>query len=145
MQADEVPAVGEASLADDRCSAGAGGADRRGRLLDVGVLISGPRAVERPVLFPGLVCAATTADDLGPLRAFSSSPWSGSAGTRKAQLSVVNVLTFSNALLGDFSWSYFFMDPLVFVLWFAVAARLLLFWGRGAFCGWLCPFGHCRS
>ena len=32
------------------------------------------------------------------------------------------------------------MDPLVFILWFAVAAGLL-FWGRGAFCGWLCPFG----
>ena len=31
------------------------------------------------------------------------------------------------------------MDPLVFILWFAVAAGLL-FWGRGAF-GWLCPFG----
>jgi NosR/NirI family nitrous oxide reductase transcriptional regulator len=57
-----------------------------------------------------------------------------------AQLSVVNVLTFTNALLTDFSWTYFLMDPLVFILWFAVAAGLL-FWGRGAFCGWLCPFG----
>lgn len=57
-----------------------------------------------------------------------------------AQLSVVNVLTFLNALLSDFSWSYFLMDPLLFLLWFAVAASLL-FWGRGAFCGWLCPFG----
>ena len=27
-----------------------------------------------------------------------------------------------------------------FILWFAVAAALL-FWGRGAYCGWLCPFG----
>jgi NosR/NirI family nitrous oxide reductase transcriptional regulator len=57
-----------------------------------------------------------------------------------AQLSVINVLTFSNALVTDFSWTYFLMDPLVFILWFAVAAGLL-FWGRGAFCGWLCPFG----
>lgn len=57
-----------------------------------------------------------------------------------AQLSVVNVLTFANALRGDFSWDYFLVDPLVFILWFAVAASLL-FWGRGAFCGWLCPFG----
>jgi NosR/NirI family nitrous oxide reductase transcriptional regulator len=32
------------------------------------------------------------------------------------------------------------MDPLIFILWFAVAAALL-FWARGAFCGWLCPFG----
>ena len=58
----------------------------------------------------------------------------------QAQLSVVNVMTFANALLSDFSWTYFLMDPLVFMLWFSVAAALL-FWGRGAYCGWLCPFG----
>jgi NosR/NirI family nitrous oxide reductase transcriptional regulator len=57
-----------------------------------------------------------------------------------AQLSVVNVMTFSNALLAGFSWDHFLMDPLVFTLWFAVAAALI-FWGRGAYCGWLCPFG----
>lgn len=57
-----------------------------------------------------------------------------------AQLSVVNVLTFTNSLATDFSWEYFLMDPLVFILWFATAAALL-FWGRGPFCGWLCPFG----
>ncbi|SKA31975.1 NosR/NirI family transcriptional regulator, nitrous oxide reductase regulator [Enhydrobacter aerosaccus] len=58
----------------------------------------------------------------------------------QAQLSVVNVLTFANALRTDFRWDYFLMDPLIFILWAAVAASLL-FWGRGAFCGWLCPFG----
>ncbi|HYD30052.1 MAG TPA: 4Fe-4S binding protein [Azospirillaceae bacterium] len=57
-----------------------------------------------------------------------------------AQLSVVNVLTFVTALRGDFRWDYFLMDPLVFILWFSVAGAML-FWGRGAFCGWLCPFG----
>nr|WP_323718689.1 4Fe-4S binding protein [Paracoccus aminovorans] len=56
------------------------------------------------------------------------------------QLSVVNVLTFANALLSGFSWEYFLSAPLVFILWCAVAAGLL-FWGRGPFCGWLCPFG----
>lgn len=57
-----------------------------------------------------------------------------------AQLSVVNVLAFFSSVMTDFSWSAFLMDPLVFVLWFSVAASLL-FWGRGVFCGWLCPFG----
>ncbi|SOD99541.1 NosR/NirI family protein [Caenispirillum bisanense] len=57
-----------------------------------------------------------------------------------AQLSVVNLLTLSNSLATGFSWQYFLMGPLVFILWFAVAASLL-FWGRGPFCGWLCPFG----
>jgi NosR/NirI family nitrous oxide reductase transcriptional regulator len=58
----------------------------------------------------------------------------------QAQLSVVNVLTFANALRTDFKWDYFLMDPLIFILWAAVAVSLL-FWNRGAFCGWLCPFG----
>ena len=57
-----------------------------------------------------------------------------------AQLSVVNVMTFLNALLTNFSWTYFLMEPLIFMLWFSVGASLM-FWGRGAFCGWLCPFG----
>lgn len=57
-----------------------------------------------------------------------------------AQLSVVNILALSSAVVTGFSWDYFLMDPLLFILWSAVAAALL-FWGRGAFCGWLCPFG----
>ncbi len=57
-----------------------------------------------------------------------------------AQLSVVNVLTFINALITGFRWGYFLAAPLIFILWAGVAASLL-FWGRGVFCGWLCPFG----
>jgi NosR/NirI family nitrous oxide reductase transcriptional regulator len=57
-----------------------------------------------------------------------------------AQLSVVNVLTFTSALVTNFSWEFFLAAPLIFILWAAVAAGLL-FWGRGPFCGWLCPFG----
>jgi transcriptional regulator of nitric oxide reductase/ferredoxin len=57
-----------------------------------------------------------------------------------AQLSVVNVLTFANALLTGFRWDFFLLEPLIFVLWGYVAVALL-FWGRGVFCGWLCPFG----
>jgi NosR/NirI family nitrous oxide reductase transcriptional regulator len=57
-----------------------------------------------------------------------------------AQLSVVNVITFANALVTGFSWDYFLADPLVFILWTGLAAALI-FWGRGVFCGWLCPFG----
>ena len=57
-----------------------------------------------------------------------------------AQLSVVNVLTFGNALRAGFSWDFFLLEPLIFVLWCYVAVGLV-FWGRGTFCGWLCPFG----
>ncbi|PIT06161.1 hypothetical protein TSA1_18545 [Bradyrhizobium nitroreducens] len=57
-----------------------------------------------------------------------------------AQLSVVNVLTFIHALLSGFRWELFLLDPMVFLLWSFVAFSML-FWGRGVFCGWLCPFG----
>lgn len=56
------------------------------------------------------------------------------------QLSVVNVFTFVQALFKDFSWDLFYMDPFLFIIWTFTAATILL-WGRGIFCGWLCPFG----
>ncbi|MGH1452686.1 MAG: 4Fe-4S binding protein [Paracoccaceae bacterium] len=57
-----------------------------------------------------------------------------------AQLSVVNLMALFGALTTHFSWQAFLLDPLTFILWFSVATALL-FWGRGAYCGWLCPFG----
>jgi transcriptional regulator of nitric oxide reductase/ferredoxin len=57
-----------------------------------------------------------------------------------AQLSVLNVLTFTEAIRTDFSWELFLLEPLVFILWGYVAITMI-FWGRGVFCGWLCPFG----
>ena len=57
-----------------------------------------------------------------------------------AQLSVVNVLTFTHSLLAGFRWEFFLLDPLIFILWSYVAVAML-FWARGVFCGWLCPFG----
>ncbi|MED5609427.1 4Fe-4S binding protein [Pseudomonas sp. JH-2] len=56
------------------------------------------------------------------------------------QLSVVNVLTFVHALFEGFRWELFLSDPILFILWTFTAASVLL-WGRGVFCGWLCPFG----
>ena len=57
-----------------------------------------------------------------------------------AQLSIVNVLTFVQAVTREFSWETFLIDPMLFILWSFVAIALLL-WGRGVYCGWLCPFG----
>lgn len=57
-----------------------------------------------------------------------------------AQLSVINVLTFTNSVMSGFRWEHFLIDPMLFILWSFVAMTLLL-WGRGVYCGWLCPFG----
>ncbi|WP_114966918.1 NosR/NirI family protein [Alkalilacustris brevis] len=57
-----------------------------------------------------------------------------------AQLSIVNLMALAQTLTYGFSWQAFLLDPLTFILWWAVAASLI-FWGRGAYCGWLCPFG----
>ncbi len=56
------------------------------------------------------------------------------------QLSVVNVFTFLQAFMSDFSWDLFLLDPVIFMLWGAAAVTMLL-WGRAVYCGWLCPFG----
>jgi len=56
------------------------------------------------------------------------------------QLSVVNVFTFLQALLSNFNWETFLLDPAIFILW-AAAAFFGILWGRGVYCGWLCPFG----
>lgn len=56
------------------------------------------------------------------------------------QLSVVQVVAFLQSLLGGFRWETFLIEPVIFLLWGFVALGTL-FWGRGVYCGWLCPFG----
>lgn len=59
---------------------------------------------------------------------------------QNAQLSVVNLLTVIGSFINTFEWTYFLRDPLVFILWCSVSVSIVL-WARGAYCGWLCPFG----
>lgn len=56
------------------------------------------------------------------------------------QLSVVQVVAFLQSLLTGFRWETFLIEPVIFILWGFVGLGLL-FWGRGVYCGWLCPFG----
>ncbi|WP_323752816.1 4Fe-4S binding protein [Marinobacter sp.] len=58
----------------------------------------------------------------------------------QGQLSVVNIYTLFLALWDGFSLNVFLLDPVIFILWIYTFATLFI-WGRGLFCGWLCPFG----
>jgi len=56
------------------------------------------------------------------------------------QLSVVQVVAFVQSLFNGFHWETFLIEPIIFTLWSGVALGML-FWGRGVFCGYLCPLG----
>ena len=58
----------------------------------------------------------------------------------QGQLSIVNILTIQHLLLDGSSLDLFLLDPIIFILGCYVLVSLILF-GRGLFCGWLCPFG----
>lgn len=58
----------------------------------------------------------------------------------QGQLSVVNIYTLLLSLWDGFTFEVFLLDPILFILWIFVFLTLFL-WGRGVFCGWLCPFG----
>ena len=58
----------------------------------------------------------------------------------QGQLSVVNIYTLLLALGDGFSLNVFLLDPIIFILWTYTFVTLFI-WGRGLFCGWLCPFG----
>ncbi|MBT8037203.1 MAG: 4Fe-4S binding protein [Verrucomicrobiae bacterium] len=57
-----------------------------------------------------------------------------------AQPSITQILTLSGALVGEWDGNLFLTQPLLFVSWIFIAIVLLI-WGRGIFCGWICPFG----
>ncbi len=58
----------------------------------------------------------------------------------QGQLSIVNILTFQHLMMDGASLVPFLLDPMISILWCFVLVSLVFF-GRGLFCGWLCPFG----
>ncbi len=57
-----------------------------------------------------------------------------------AQPSITHVLTWFHSLVYKWRWELFLSDPLIFIFWWYVVITVFL-WGRGLFCGWLCPYG----
>ncbi|MCP4295225.1 MAG: 4Fe-4S binding protein [Proteobacteria bacterium] len=58
----------------------------------------------------------------------------------QGQLSVVNIFTILRSVLNGFDLTMFLLDPILSILLLYTLLTLIL-WGRGIFCGWLCPFG----
>ncbi|MFT5719938.1 MAG: NosR/NirI family nitrous oxide reductase transcriptional regulator [Motiliproteus sp.] len=58
----------------------------------------------------------------------------------QGQLSVVNIYSLLLAVVDGFDIRLFLLDPIIFILWSYTFISLFL-WGRGLYCGWLCPFG----
>ncbi|WP_349609449.1 4Fe-4S binding protein [Cupriavidus sp. DF5525] len=108
-------------------------------------------------LFVALQCAVTlvyalrdrltrraTHKNKWPVNAFKYTAWALSimfvGFGAMAQPSVTQVLTWFHALLLRWDWALFLSDPFIFCFWIFIIVTVLLF-GRGLFCGWLCPFG----
>ena len=58
----------------------------------------------------------------------------------QGQLSIVNFTAVIQSVLAQRSLSFFLYDPMTVLLWVFVVVTFFV-WGRGTFCGWLCPFG----
>jgi NosR/NirI family nitrous oxide reductase transcriptional regulator len=58
----------------------------------------------------------------------------------QGQLSIVNLTGVVQALKAGRSLEFMLYDPMTVTLWAFVLLSLFV-WGRGTFCGWLCPFG----
>lgn len=57
-----------------------------------------------------------------------------------AQPSITQVLTWFHSLIYHWTWELFLSDPLIFIFWWFIIVMVFI-WGRGLFCGWLCPYG----
>ena len=58
----------------------------------------------------------------------------------QAQLSIVTLVGLVRAATTTHDLSFLLYDPPSLLIWAFVLATLVV-WGRGTFCGWLCPFG----
>jgi NosR/NirI family nitrous oxide reductase transcriptional regulator len=87
---------------------------------------------------------ASRRKDKTPLTAPKYVIWSVSVvvigGYAMAQPSITHVLTWFHSLVYQWRWELFLSDPYIFIFWWFTIITTFV-WGRGMFCGWLCPYG----
>ncbi len=57
-----------------------------------------------------------------------------------AQLSIVQLIVWLRYFFGTIDISVLLMEPVLFITWIA-ATLLILLYGKGGYCGWICPYG----
>ena len=58
----------------------------------------------------------------------------------QGQLTIVTLTSLIEAAVAGQALTFLLADPVTVLLWAFVLVTLVV-WGRGSFCGWLCPFG----
>lgn len=58
----------------------------------------------------------------------------------QGQLSMVTLIGLLRAIFQTHNFAFLLYDPISLLLWLYTLVTLIV-WGRGTFCGWLCPFG----
>ncbi|MGH1458314.1 MAG: 4Fe-4S binding protein [Paracoccaceae bacterium] len=111
----------------------------RGRSMDLAVLAVGLTALGIVMAFAMRQLAAHPR--FGAIRLGVLAVMLGFVGWHgQGQLSIVTVLATLRTLWEGGNFAYLLYDPFSLMIWAVVIVSFVL-WGRGFFCGWLCPFG----
>lgn len=114
------------------------------RAVEIGLFIALLVAVATVYANRDALTRRSTRKNKWPVNAFKYTFWIISIGFvgfgMLAQPSITQVLTWFHSLLFKWQWELFLSDPFIFLFWIFIILTTFV-WGRGLFCGWMCPFG----